>query len=107
MPSGDFQIYFQNQSSPKGFERWLDLSDRTPGVYCTAGSVAYEREYFASNPYDILAIRSSVSSPGALSFYIKFQLPSNQQNRFAESAFAENGDTIITNFVSGQIQACL
>jgi alpha-L-fucosidase 2 len=105
MPGGDFQIYFQNQSLPKGFERWLDLGDGTAGVYYTAGSVAYKREYFASNPSDVLAVRLTASSPGALSFYIKFQRPSNQQNRFVESAFAENGETIITKFISGQIQA--
>jgi hypothetical protein len=55
----------------------------------------------------MLAIRLIASSPGVLGFYIKFQRHSDPQNRFVESAFSDYGDTIITKFTSGQIQAVL
>ncbi|KAM6540371.1 hypothetical protein FALCPG4_002089 [Fusarium falciforme] len=104
-PGGDFQIYFQNQGSATKYERWLDISDGTAGVYYEANGVSYQREYLASKPADVMAVRLTTSKPGSLSFYIKFQRPSNQQNRFVETAYAENGDTIISTFNSNQIKA--
>ncbi|KAF4963121.1 hypothetical protein FSARC_8834 [Fusarium sarcochroum] len=104
-PVGDFQIYFQDQGSPSKYERWLELDDGTAGVYYEANGVSYGREYLASKPADALAIRLTASKSGALNFYIKFQRPSNQQNRFSEKAYAENSDTIITEFNSNQIKA--
>ncbi|KAM0549531.1 hypothetical protein ACHAPJ_009347 [Fusarium lateritium] len=104
-PVGDFQIYFQDQGSPSKYERWLELDDGTAGVYYEANGVSYGREYLASKPADALAIRLTTSKSGALNFYIKFQRPSNQQNRFAEKAYAEGLDTIITEFNSNQIKA--
>ncbi|RSL65113.1 hypothetical protein CEP51_013031 [Fusarium floridanum] len=104
-PGGDFQIYFQNQGSATKYERWLDLSDGTAGIYYEANGISYQREYLASKPGDVMAIRLTTSKPGSLNFYIKFQRPSNQQNRFVETAYAENGDTIISTFNSNQIKA--
>lgn len=103
MPGGDFQIIFQNQASAQNYERWLDLSDGTAGVYYTAGAVTYQREYLSSAVADVLAIHLTASVPGSLNFYIKFQRPSNSQNRFAETAYAENGDTIVSTFLGNQI----
>lgn len=106
MPGGDFQIVFQNQSgSNSGYERWLDLADGTAGLYYKAGSVVYKREYLSSAPAGVMAIRLTASVPGSLSFYIKFQRPSNQQNRFAEEAYSEGGDTIVTKVREGSIEA--
>ncbi|KAH8891237.1 hypothetical protein GQ53DRAFT_866038 [Thozetella sp. PMI_491] len=107
MPAGDLQIAFQGQSSATQYERWLDLSDGTAGVYYKAGSVTYKREFLASTPAGVMGIRLTASVPGSLSFFIKIQRPSNQQNRFAESAKAENGDTIVTTFKSNQIEAVI
>lgn len=105
MPGGDFQIVFQGQSSAKNYERWLDLEDGTAGLYYTAGSTTYKREYFASNPMGLIAVRLTASTAGSLNFYIRFQRPSNQQNRFAEESLAENGDTILSSFLANQISA--
>ncbi|KAM5349606.1 hypothetical protein ACJ41O_006111 [Fusarium nematophilum] len=104
-PGGDFQIVFQNQGSASSYERWLDLSDGTAGVYYKAGGITYKREYLVSKPGDVMAIRLTASKAGSLNFYIKFQRPSNQQNRFTEKAYAENGDTIISAFNSNQLKA--
>ncbi|KAM0418908.1 hypothetical protein ACHAPT_012173 [Fusarium lateritium] len=104
-PGGDFQIYFQNQGSATKYERWLDLSDGTAGIYYQANGIEYQREYLASKPGDVMAVRLTASKQASLSFYVKFQRPSNQQNRFVEAAYAENGDTIISTFNSNQIKA--
>ncbi|ERS98763.1 hypothetical protein HMPREF1624_05551 [Sporothrix schenckii ATCC 58251] len=104
MPGGDFQIVFQNQAWAQTYERWLDLSDGTAGVYYTAGSVAYQREYLSSAVADVVAIHLTASVPGSLNFYIKFQRSSSSQNRFAETAYAENGDTIVSTFLGNQIR---
>ncbi|KAJ3540549.1 hypothetical protein NM208_g5022 [Fusarium decemcellulare] len=104
-PGGDFQIYFQGQGSSSKYERWLDLSDGTAGVYYEANGISYQREFISSKPGDVMAVRLTASKSASLNFYIKFQRPSNQQNRFAETAYAENGDTIITTFNSNQLKA--
>jgi alpha-L-fucosidase 2 len=106
MPGGDFQIIFQNQTgSAKNYERWLDLEEGVAGLYYTRGDVTYRREYLTSSPAGVMAIRLTASQPGSLSFYIKFQRPANQQNRFAEEAYSENGDTIVTKIKEGELEA--
>ncbi|CAH0046697.1 unnamed protein product [Clonostachys solani] len=106
MPGGDFQIIFQNQTgSPKNYERWLDLEEGVAGLYYTRGDVTYKREYLASSPAGVMAIRLTASQPGSLSFYVKFQRPANQQNRFAEEAYSEDGDTIVTKIKEGELEA--
>lgn len=104
-PGGDLQIVYQGLGSINDYERWLDLGDATAGVYFTSGEVTYKREYFASEPAGVLAIRVTASVAGSLNLYVKFQRPSNSQNRFANKAYAENGDTIITTFSAGDIDA--
>lgn len=106
MPGGDFQIAFQNQTgSAKNYERWLDLEDGTAGLYYQSGDVTYKREYLASAPAGVLAIRLTASQPGSLSLFIKFQRPSDGQNRFVEEAYSEDGDTIVTKMREGSLEA--
>lgn len=106
MPGGDFQIFFQNQTgSVSGYERWLDLEEGVAGLYYKRGGVTYKREYLVSEPAKVMAVRLTASQPGSLSFYIKFQRPSNQQNRFAEESYSEDGDTIVSKIREGSIEA--
>jgi alpha-L-fucosidase 2 len=108
MPVRDFQIIFQNQSSsPANYERYLDVGDGTAGLYYTRGSTAYQRESFVSAPAGIMAVRLTASQPGSISFYMKMQRPSNQQNRFVEESYSENGDTIVSKIKEGTIEAHL
>lgn len=104
-PGGDLQIVYQGLGSISNYERWLDLGDGTAGVYFKSASITYKREYFASEPAGVLAIRLTASSPASLSFYVKFQRPSNQQNRFTEASYAENEDSIIATFRAGDVRA--
>jgi alpha-L-fucosidase 2 len=88
-PGGDVQIVFNNESgSVSNYERWLDLEDATSGVYYTSGAVSYKREYWSSNPAEVIGIRLTASTPGAISLYTKFQRPASSQNRYVDTSYA-------------------
>lgn len=73
-----------------GYERWLDLGEAIGGVYYTIGGVAFKREYLASFPDDIIAVRISASRSRAVSFDLRQTLASGQN-----SASAPGSDTIV------------
>ncbi|KAH7029828.1 alpha-L-fucosidase 2 [Microdochium trichocladiopsis] len=106
-PGGDLWIKYDgvNTSDIGGYERWLDLSDGTAGVYFEAGGVAYKREYIASVPASVLAVRLTASEPGKLSVRVKFERPSDGQNRFVDKSYAEDGHSIFSLYSSGDIRA--
>lgn len=104
-PGGDLQLVFANQSgSVTNYERWLDLADATTGVYYTAGKVTYQREYLSSNPAGVIALRLTASSPGAISFYTRFQRPANGQNRYVDTSYASRGNHIYSTFQGEGLQ---
>ena len=57
-PLTNFQI-MMNNSNPNTtvYERYLDVSDASAGVYYTQNGTAYFREYIASYPDDLIAVR--------------------------------------------------
>lgn len=106
-PGGDLRIKYDgvNTSDIKGYERWLDLEDGTAGVYFESGGVAYKREYIASNPAGVLAVRLTASKPGSLNVRVKFERPSDGQNRFVDRSWAEEGNSLFADYKAGDIQA--
>lgn len=85
------------------YERWLDLADATAGVYFVNSNISYQREYLASNPADIMAIRLNASEPGSINFRIHFGRDPASLNRWQDFSEAVNGDTIIFGATSGAI----
>jgi len=83
------------------YERWLDLSDATAGVYFVIGNVSYQREYLASNPADIIAVRLNASEPGSVNFRIHFGRDESSLNRWQQYSYPVNGDTMIEGSTSG------
>lgn len=77
------------------YERWLDLADATAGVYFVNSNISYQREYLASNPADIIAIRLNASEPGSINFRIHFGRDESSLNRWQDFSEGLNGDTMI------------
>ncbi len=70
-PLGD--LFFDFDSDPgaekaTAYRRWLDLPTATAGVSFTRGGVTHTREYFASQPDEVIVVRLRASRPGALAF---------------------------------------
>lgn len=81
------------------YRRELDLDGSTASVSYTRDGVDFEREYFVSNPDNVMAIRLSASEPGQITkaFSIK---PTDPRS------IVVDGDTVTaTGWVSGHNQA--
>lgn len=55
------------------YRRGLDLDDSLASVSYTRGDVDYEREYFVSNPDNVMAIRLNASEPGSINQVFSIQ----------------------------------
>jgi alpha-L-fucosidase 2 len=68
MPIG-FMTIAQNISGPStDYERWLDIADSTAGVYFVHNGTAYQRDFFASYPDDVIAVHLTANKSGSISF---------------------------------------
>ncbi|MEI6945929.1 glycoside hydrolase family 95 protein [Paraflavisolibacter sp. H34] len=67
-PFGDIWLNMKGTAGATGYRRELDLSTATIRTTYTVGGVTYTREYFASQPNGVIAVRLSASKPGSLSF---------------------------------------
>lgn len=75
VPVGDLLIEMQHPGSDiYSYSRTLDLANAVAEVNYTAGDVAYTREYIASWPEQVMAVRLTSSKPGALTFTTGFDL---------------------------------
>jgi len=74
---GDLQIKMSHGSDATSYERWLDLQDATAGVTYSVDGITYTREYFASAPAGVMAIRISASKPGSVSFFVRLRRGNN------------------------------
>ncbi|MBR1469786.1 MAG: glycoside hydrolase family 95 protein [Prevotella sp.] len=64
---GHLYITTTNAAAATNYRRWLDLDEAKAGVAYTSGGVQYEREYIASYPDDVIAIRYKASQSGKIS----------------------------------------
>ncbi|KAF3214627.1 hypothetical protein TWF106_008986 [Orbilia oligospora] len=93
-PLGDLQLVMNHSGSTTGYERWLDLSDSSAGVYYAVGGVSYRREYIASNPDNIIAIHITASKPASVSFNIHLR-KGQSLNRWEDYAYKVGSDTTV------------
>lgn len=63
------------QAKVKNYERDLILNDATAHVSYDYDGVTYEREYFASYPDKVMAVRLDASETGALDFTLRPEAP--------------------------------
>jgi alpha-L-fucosidase 2 len=68
-PFGDLNLHFdQDQNHIRQYKRSLDLATATSKTTYTYNGVAYEREYFVSQPNDALIIRLTADQLKSISF---------------------------------------
>lgn len=75
LPIGDLIFDFkQDAKKAKNYHRELNLRDAMTSVSFEIDGVKFVREYFASNPDDVLVFRFSADKKGAISFDLKTKL---------------------------------
>lgn len=75
VPVGDLVLEMTPQSQDiHSYSRTLDLANAVATVTYNAGDVTYTREYIASFPAQVMAVRLTASKSGALSFTTGFDL---------------------------------
>lgn len=70
---GDLVIDFSQEGEPENYYRELDIANATSTVSYEINGVKYKREYLASNPDGIIAIRLTASEPRSLNFTLSAQ----------------------------------
>lgn len=93
---GDLTIELAGQAGPDHYRRSLDLTNAIAEVTYTAHGTTYRREYFASHPAHVLAIRLTADRPGQYSGLLGFtdahgRLAVIDKNRMTIPGGLENG----------------
>jgi alpha-L-fucosidase 2 len=88
------QTYF-NDGAVSDYERWLGIDDAVAGAYYTIGNITYQREYLASNPDNIIAVRIRASKPGSINIRVRIDRGSDL-NRYQGWSVPANGHSTIT-----------
>lgn len=71
-PFGDVWFNYKHGDKFTAYKRELSLDDALSAVTYTSGSTKYRREYFASAPHGLIAMRMSASQPGSVSLEASF-----------------------------------
>lgn len=102
---GDMTIAMNHSSTVTDYQRWLDLNDSTAGVYYTVGGSTYQREYLASQPQGVIAIRVTVDTPGDLNFYVHLERGAEGANQWEDYSEKIDSSTVIYGTGSGGLNA--
>lgn len=98
---GDLQIAMgHGDKKAENYERWLDVEEASAGVYYEIGGVSYQREYIASNPDDIIAVKISSSEPVSFRVHLR---RGTSLNRFQDYGEKVGSDTIVMGSASGGV----
>ena len=74
-PFGDVALRFKDHQNFSSYKRELDLNDACSRVTYVHDGVTYTREYFASQPDQVIVTHLSADKPGSLSFDIRLTSP--------------------------------
>lgn len=88
-PFGDIYFDFNITGIPEKYSRYLDLKEAVSGVKFTADGTEYHREFLASYPDKVIAIKFKSDRKNKLNFDVRF--PVNFGNAIA------NGDTLMVS----------
>jgi alpha-L-fucosidase 2 len=100
-PLGDLTLTMTDSDDDTTYyERWLDVADGTAGVFYTLKGIDYEREFIASEPAGVIAMRLRSSKPGALSFHLHLDR-GESLNRWEDLTKKVGSDTIVMGGASG------
>jgi len=84
-PFGDLNLHFPDQTSCTDYRRELDLKNALCSVTYRSNGVNYTREYLASNPDQVIAIRLTADQPKALNFTLDMDALHEAKSMAAES----------------------
>ncbi len=90
---GHLYITTTDASAATNYRRYLDIDEARAGVAFTMAGVDYEREYVASHPDDVVAIRYSASEAGKLNTQLLLYNPNG-----AKPAYSVAGGQGIATF---------
>ncbi len=80
LPMGDLILDFKyDDDQISAYKRELNIENAVSSVSFQAGNVKYKREYFCSNPDDVLMIKLSADKKAALNFDVKLDLLRNAE----------------------------
>ena len=71
-PLGDLWLDFTGAGVVTDYRRWLDLTTATAGVSFRRDGATFTREYLASAPDQVIALRLRTDQPGTLAFKTSF-----------------------------------
>jgi alpha-L-fucosidase 2 len=74
-PFGDLWLNFKNISAATGYKRELNITDAIATTSYSLNGVNYKREYFVSQPNQVLAVNVSASKKGNINFEIGLTSP--------------------------------
>ena len=96
-PLSQIEFNMEHNSSYSNYMRYLDLSDATAGVLYSNNGTQYQREYFASNPDNVIVIHITSSTPHGLNFHVhqRRQLSASSLNRWEDFSHSYNNNTLI------------
>ncbi|KAK8097107.1 hypothetical protein PG999_013051 [Apiospora kogelbergensis] len=93
----DLELVMNHTDTGTGYERYLDLKDATAGVKYVNNEIQYKREYLASNPDDVVAIKISTNQTAAVSFTIHLRRSLNDYlDRWQDYSVSNGVDSIYT-----------
>lgn len=91
-----WEITMNHSAEATSYERYLDTDDATAGVYYEINGTAYSREYIASNPANVIAVRIASNTPGAVSLQAHIRrAPDGSLNRFEDLAKKVGSDMML------------
>lgn len=74
LPLGEMKLDFAHTGRATDYKRTLDLKSAVHTVEYSADNVRYRREYFSSNPDDVMLIRLTADRPEAITFQLSLDL---------------------------------
>ncbi len=95
LPAGLLNIHFEIPDV-YSYSRELSLSDALVTTSFEADGVEYKREYFASNPDNLIVVKLSANQENALSFSVSYAV-----DRYLEKLYCIGDDSIIRTAYSG------
>ncbi|MCC5930945.1 MAG: glycoside hydrolase family 95 protein [Cyclobacteriaceae bacterium] len=82
-PMADFRMEFKHKDKISGYKRSLDLSEALVRVQYKEGHVNFTREYLASHPDRVIAVRITASKPGQINTRLRLSTPHSPTAQFA------------------------
>ena len=105
-PLATINIIDENNEEVKNYKRQLDIDSSLVKITYSQGNINYSREYFASNPDKLIAIRLKADQPRALNLQIKMtslvphKVKSNRSNQLTITGHSAGDPSETIHFCS-------